>query len=189
MASVLELIVIFLTSFGLNLIPFASPSNLLIASNAALISSVDPIGIGLLVASGSTGAKSIHYIVTYFVGKRIRKDRRERLDALAIKFRHWEFITLFIAAATPIPDEPVIVPLGLMKYNPGKFLLAFFSGKLVVTIAGAYLGRAGEELLSSVISQEILFAISLILTLVITIVLLKLDVEGIARKAFKRIVK
>jgi hypothetical protein len=37
MTSFIELLVVLLRSFGLNLIPFASPSNLFIASNSALI--------------------------------------------------------------------------------------------------------------------------------------------------------
>jgi hypothetical protein len=36
------------------------------------------------------------------------------------------FSSWFGSAATPIPDEPVAIPLGLTKYNPAKFLLAFF---------------------------------------------------------------
>jgi uncharacterized membrane protein YdjX (TVP38/TMEM64 family) len=188
-ASIIELVSILLTSLGMNLIPFASPSNLFIASNAALISQVDPISIGLLVAAGSAAAKSIHYVVTYFVGRHVGEERRKRLDSLAARFRHWEFLALFIAAATPIPDDPVIVSLGLMKYNPAKFLLAFFSGKLVVTMTGAYFGRVSEDLLSSMVSQEVLVATSIILTLIITVVLLKIDVEGIARRALKRITK
>jgi hypothetical protein len=43
MASLIELLVVLLSSFGFNLIPFAGPSNLFIASNFALILGVaDP---------------------------------------------------------------------------------------------------------------------------------------------------
>ena len=38
----------------------------------------------------------------------------------------------FFAAATPIPDDLVYVPLGLAKYNPRKFFVATLSGKLVL---------------------------------------------------------
>ena len=66
MASLIELLVVLLSSFGLNLIPFAGPSNLFIASNFALILNVgDPVtlvALGFLVALGATLAKSIHYL-------------------------------------------------------------------------------------------------------------------------------
>ena len=182
----IELLTILLTSFALNLIPFASPSNLLIASNAALLGTADPISIGFLVAIGAAIAKFIHYIVTFFISGHIGEQRRKRLDAVAPRLRRWGFVALFIVAATPIPDEPVVIPLGLLKYNPAKFLLAYFAGKLSITVAGAYLGRLGEGLLGSVISQEAIIIVSIVLTIAITVMLLKVDVEKIAQKVLRR---
>ena len=189
MASIIELLVLLLTSLGLNLVPFASPSNLLIASSAALMTSADPVMIGLIISVGSATAKSVHYLVTYFVGKRLGKQRRERLDALAPKFRRWGALALFIAAATPLPDEPVVIPMGLLKYNPAKFFVAFFLGKLVITIPGAYLGRAAENIFSPMLSPEIIAVASVILTIIVTVVLLKIDVEGLSQRTLQRIRK
>lgn len=183
---VIELLTILLTSFGLNLIPFASPSNLLIASNAALLGTADPVSIGFLVALGSATAKFIHYMITFIISKRMGEQRRKRLDAVAPRLRRWGAIALFIVAATPLPDEPVIIPLGLLKYNPAKFFLAFFAGKLSITIIGAYLGRLIEQFFASFISQEVLIILSIVLTIVIAIVLLKVDVEKTARKLLRR---
>lgn len=182
----IELLTILLTSFGLNLIPFAGPSNLFIASNAALLGTADPISIGFIVALGAATAKFIHYMVTFFISKHIGEQRRKRLDAVAPKLRRWGFVALFIAAATPIPDEPVIIPLGLLKYNPIKFFLAFFAGKLLITTIGAYLGRVSEDFLASVISQETLIIISIVATIIITVVLLKIDVEKTAQRILRR---
>lgn len=182
----IELLTILATSFALNLIPFAGPSNLLIASNAALLGTADPVSIGFLVAVGAATAKFIHYLVTFFISEHIGEQRRKRLDAVAPRLRRWGFVALFIVAATPIPDEPVVVPLGLLKYNPAKFFLAYFAGKLSITTAGAYLGRLGEDLLSSIISQEVLVVVSIVLTIALTVILLKVDVAGIAQKVLRR---
>ena len=38
----------------------------------------------------------------------------------------------FFAAATPIPDDLVYVPLGLAKYNPLRFFIATLTGKIVL---------------------------------------------------------
>jgi membrane protein DedA with SNARE-associated domain len=187
MAILIELFSVILISFGMNLIPFASPSNLLIASNAALLVNTDPLSIGVLVALGATCAKLIHYAILFFIGKHVGEERRRRLDAAASKMRRWAFLAVFIAAATPIPDEPVIVPLGLTKYNPGKFSLAFFSGKFCVAVLGAYLGGLGEELLSGFISQVALVVISIVLTIVITVILLRVDLSGIAERILKKL--
>lgn len=187
MAALYELLGILLTSFFLNLIPFAGPSNLLIASNSALIApDADPFTIGFLVALGSASAKFVHYIAAFFIGGFVGKERRERLDAAGLKLRRWASLALFVVAATPLPDEPVVVPLGLVKYSPVNFYLAYFAGKLSITVVGAYLGKASQEHLVPMISQEALIAISIILTVVFTIILLKVDVGKVVEKILKR---
>jgi membrane protein YqaA with SNARE-associated domain len=186
MASIIELMGVLVGSFLVNLIPFAGPSNLFIASTAALTVQSDPFTLGFLVALGSASAKSVHYIVTFIVGKHLSEKRRQRLDASAQKIKRWAFVLLYAAAATPIPDEPVVIPLGLMKYNPAKFFTAFFLGKISITIIGAALGTWSETAFAPWLSQEAMIAISIALTIAVTIILLKVDVGKILEKIFKR---
>jgi membrane protein YqaA with SNARE-associated domain len=82
------------------------------------------VTIGFLVALAAALAKGIHYMITFFVSGHLSEKRRQRLDADGAKVKRWAFLLLYIAAATPIPDEPVVIPLGLMKYNPAKFFLS-----------------------------------------------------------------
>jgi len=181
-----ELLIILATSFGLNLIPFAGPSNLLIATNAALLVDADPFFIGFIVAIGSASAKFIHYLVTFFLSGFLGEERRKRLDATGVKLRRWAFLALFAVAATPLPDEPVVIPLGLLKYSPVKFYVVYFAGKLLITVIGAYLAKFSQGLLAPWMSQEVLMVASIILTIVVTIIMLKVDVGKIAEKIFRR---
>ncbi|HVP93393.1 MAG TPA: VTT domain-containing protein [Acidobacteriota bacterium] len=187
MASLYELLGVLLASLGINLIPFAGPSNLLIAANAALIIKADPWTIGFLVAVGSASAKLIHYVITFFAGNLLSEKRRKILDAESQRVKRWAFPALFVAAATPIPDDPVVVSLGLLKYNPVKFYLAVFLGKLSITIIGAYLGMTGAGIFSSIISQQIMMVVSILLTIAVTLLLLKIDVGKILQGIKKRI--
>jgi membrane protein DedA with SNARE-associated domain len=185
-----ELLVVFLTSLGFNLIPFAGPSNLFIASNAAIIMGAkDPptlVAIGFLVALGSALAKSVHYMVTFFVGKHLSEENQRKLDADALKIRRWAAPLLFIAAVSPIPDEPIVIPLGLMKYSPIKFFSVFFSGKLVIGIAGAFLGAWLGTTFSEWLNPVETIALSIGLTIVITVILLKVDFGKLAQKHMNR---
>ena len=193
MASIVDFVIIFATSFGFNLIPFAGPSNLLIASSAA-IGLVNPdtgtlIFIAVLIAFAASLAKGIHYMVTFFVSKHLSEKRRQRLDADAVKVRRWAFPLLYLAAATPIPDEPIVIPLGLMKYSPAKFFLSYFLGKITITIAGAFLGNIAGDILSKWFNPEASFIISIIvsiiLTVLITIIILKVDFTKLTERYFK----
>src|SRR5665648_81679 len=190
MASIIEFIIIFATSFGFNLIPFAGPSNLLIASTAAIgIGTADPITlviIGFLIALAASLAKGIHYRITFFVSGHLSEKRRQRLDADATRVRKWAFPLLFIAAASPIPDEPLVIPLGLMKYNPVKFFTAYFLGKLSIAVPGAFLGNLAGDVFSAYISPEAMVVISIVLTVVITVVLLKVDLGKLTQRFLRR---
>jgi membrane protein DedA with SNARE-associated domain len=190
MASIIELIIIFLTGFGFNLIPFAGPSNLLIASTAAIgLGNVDALTlvlIGVFIALGAALAKGIHYMVTFFVSGHLSQKRQARLDADAIKIKRWAMPLLFLVAATPLPDEPIVIPLGLMKYSPSKFFLSYFLGKLTIAIAGAFIGQEASTLFSGWLSPEVMVTISIILTVVITIILLKVDIGKLAERFLKK---
>jgi membrane protein YqaA with SNARE-associated domain len=196
MASIIELlIVVFVPSIGFNLIPFAGPSNLFIASNAVLLLNI-PLSdtgtlviIGLLVALGGALAKSVHYLVTFYVGKHLSETQRRRLDAEALKIKKWAFLLLYGAAATPIPDEPIVIPLGLMKYSPIKFFTAYFLGKLTITVAGAFLGAWTKSTFLEWLSPEAMIVLSIVLTIVVTVILLKVDVGKIAEKIAQKILK
>lgn len=190
MASLVELLIVLISSFGLNLIPFASPSNLFIASNSALIlGATDPatlLVLGILVAVGSTLAKSIHYLLTFFISSHLREKQRQRLEAESLKVKRWAFILLFLAAATPIPDEPVVIPLGLLRYSPVKFLTAFFLGKLSITVAGAFLGSMTINAFSEWLSPEAMIILSIILTIIVTVILFKVNVGELAENVLKK---
>ena len=185
-----EFLITFLVAFGLNLIPFFGPSNLLIASTAAIgLVNADAtalITIAFLIALAAALAKGIHYLITFFVSAHLSEKSQKRLDTEAKKIKRWAFPLLYITAASPIPDEPVVIPLGLMKYSPGKFFLAYFLGKLTITIAGVFLGSWVEANFSNLLSPWELVAISIALTVIITVILFKVDVGKILDKIFKK---
>jgi membrane protein DedA with SNARE-associated domain len=181
---------LFAVAFGLNLIPFAGPSNLLIASSAA-IGLVNPgfaelLLIGFIIAIAAALAKGIHYMITFFVSGHLSEKRQARLDADGVKVKRWAFALLFIAAATPIPDEPVVIPLGLMKYSPAKFFSAYFLGKIVITIPGAILGNFAGDVLSAYLSPQVMIVISIVLTVIVTVILFKVDFGKITKKILRR---
>ncbi|MGE5556742.1 MAG: VTT domain-containing protein [Methanocella sp.] len=187
----LELATVLLTSFGLGLIPFAGPSTIFIATNTVLVLGItDPPTLLLvagLIALGSALAKSVHYLVTFYASKRLSASRQQRLNASGQKINRWGFLMLFAVASTPVPDDPVVIPLGLTKYSPYRFFVAYFSGKLIITTIGAFLGCWTGQRLSEWLTTEVTIASSLILTIIFTILLLKFDLNVMLEKITKRI--
>jgi membrane protein DedA with SNARE-associated domain len=188
-----EFIITFLVAFGLNLIPFFGPSNLLIASTAAIgMANADVttlFTIAFLIAIAAALAKGIHYTITFFVSGHLSEKSRKQLDVNAGKIRRWAFLLLYLSAATPIPDEPVVIPLGLMKYSPPKFFLSYFLGKITITVAGVFFGSWVEANFSGLFSPIEMMALSITLTIVITIIMFKVDVGKETDKILKKLKK
>ena len=193
-----ELIFIFVWSFGWNLVPFAGPSNILIAGGAAFKPNADftsVLIIGITVALGATIAKGIHYGAILFIkwhlnkkrhttlsSKRLlplkkllmqflNKERRAILEANTAKIKKRAFLSLYLTAATPIPDEPIVFTLGLMKYSITKFFTAFFLGKLSITVMGAFAGSKMGNVASEWLSTEMMDIVSIVLTIALTVII------------------
>jgi len=93
----------------------------------------------------------------------------------------------FVAAATPIPDDLVYIPLGLAKYNPKRFFVATLLGKFVlyyvIVLISHYTGLSLLEPVLQGIDDPLpvyigIIALGIAMTLVV-ILLLRLNWEKI----------
>ena len=161
--------------FIINMIPFLSPSNMVLAGAAMLLlPGFNPILVGFIVAIAATAAKLIHFFVVRGSRVVMSEERLQSLDAEKNRVEKWGALAVFIAAASPVPDDPLIVYVGLTKYSTVKFTISYFIGKVAVTVAGALIGYSVGEFFESV---PIVLA-SIALTALITGFLFKRKTEG-----------
>jgi membrane protein DedA with SNARE-associated domain len=124
-----------LVSFFGSLIPFVPlPSFIFLATMAA----GDKFNIHYLVlisAITATVAKQIIFLISYG-GRKIMNDKtRTRMKPFERLVKRYGAAAAFVAAATPIPDDLIYVPLGLARYNPIRFFISTFVGKIVLGYA------------------------------------------------------
>ncbi len=176
---------LFVVCFAINMIPFLSPSNMVLAGAAVLTFSIfGPVGvieavlIGIIVALTATLAKLIHFYVVRGSRVVLSKERLKSLDAERERVEKWGALALFIAAASPIPDDPLIVYVGLTRYNTVKFTVSYFVGKVAVTIAGAIIALFGLALGGGFFESMPIVVASIALTVIITGILFKRKTEG-----------
>ncbi|MCE9651808.1 MAG: VTT domain-containing protein [Nitrosarchaeum sp.] len=122
-----------LVNFFGSLIPFIPlPGFLLLAT----MSVGDEFNLHILVlvsALTATIAKQIIFYVS-FQGRRIMNEKtRKRIRPFERLVKRYGAAAAFVAAATPIPDDLIYVPLGLSRYNPKRFFIATLSGKIVLS--------------------------------------------------------
>ena len=178
---------VFLFSFLLNMLPFMSPSNLIIAGVVGMnFYWADPFIVSFLIAIAASLAKLIHFFVTFFVGKamKISSSRLERYRQRADKIGP---VLIFLAAVSPVPDDPVIIPLGLMKYNPLKFFAFYFAGKMIVTMLGASVGSSVSLTFIDMLGSPLLAGLSVALTLAATYILAKVDLEDLTERILYKV--
>ena len=179
-----------IVSFFGSLIPFVPiPSFVLVATMAAG-EQFDIHVLVLIAALTSTAAKQIIFYVSYGGRKIISEKTKKRMKPFQKLVKRYGGSAAFVAAATPIPDDLVYIPLGLAKYNPKRFFVATLSGKIVLFYVIVLISHyTGLSLLEPVL-QEIddplpvyigIIALGVAMTLVV-ILLLRLNWEKILGK-------
>ena len=171
-----------LSFFGSMIIFLPVPFIILLAT-MSLDPIFDPHLLALVSAAGATGGKMVVFYGSYY-GRRILTDEtKRRMRPLQKLVARYGWPATFIAAATPIPDDLVYIPLGLSKYNPLLFLSATFAGKVVLSEMVVWLTKAGlssyiQPLLENVKDVSLVYISAIVLTVIMASVIyytLKID--------------
>lgn len=176
---------LFIVCFIINMIPFLSPSNMVLAGVAVLTFTIfGPLGIfeavliGVVVAISATLASLIHFYVVRGSRVVLSEERLRTLDSEKERVERWGALALFVAAASPVPDTPLIVYVGLAQYDPMKFAVSYFSGKVAVTVAGALIALLVGVFAGGFFESMPIVIASVALTAIITGILFKRKTEG-----------
>jgi membrane protein DedA with SNARE-associated domain len=128
-------------SFFGSLIPFVPLPSFLLLATMAVGDTFDIHALALLSAITSTVAKQIIFYASYSGRRIIKEETRKRMKPFERLVKRYGAAAAFVAAATPIPDDVVYIPLGLAKYNPKRFFLATFAGKVILSYVIVLLSR------------------------------------------------
>lgn len=122
-----------LVSFFGSLIPFVPLPSFLVLATMAVGDQFNIHILAILSAVTATLAKQIIFYVSYRGGRIISEKTRKRMKPFERLVKRYGAGAAFVAAATPIPDDLVYIPLGLAKYNPRRFFVATLTGKIVLS--------------------------------------------------------
>lgn len=138
---------------------------------------LNPLLLGIVAGVGSTIGEMSSYIVGRG-GRRVIEGRYGgRLDVVRKLVEKHGMLVVFLVALLPIPDDLLLIPLGMMKYSVKKLLVAMLLGKtgmcLFLAYAGAYSLSYFRDLYAA--GGEIGVIATIVLLAVIVIALLKFD--------------
>ena len=176
-----------IVSFLGSLVPFVPIPSFILVATMAVGDQFDIHALALIAAITSTVAKQIIFYVSYGGRKIISEKTKKRMKPFQKLVKRYGGSAAFVAAATPIPDDLVYIPLGLAKYNPKRFFIATLLGKLVlfyvIVLISHYMGLSLLEPILQDIEDPmpvyvgiVVFAIAMS---IIIILLLRLNWEKI----------
>ena len=121
-----------IVSFFGSLIPFVPIPSFVLVATMAVGEQFDIHILVVIAAITSTVAKQIIFYASYGGRKIISEKTKKRMKPFQKLVKRYGASAAFVAAATPIPDDIIYIPLGLAKYNPKRFFVATLSGKIVL---------------------------------------------------------
>jgi len=181
---------LFVVSVLGNLIPFIPIPYLAVVFMYSAVLSYDPLLTGVVSGLGGAAGKLMVYLTGRGASRLIASvvGSEERLEALKKLLGAYGALAAFLFAATPSPDDVVIVVLGMIKYDPYKFLLAVVLGKIVISLIVAYGGWAVSEVFSPMGLWITLIA-SIALLALATILIIAIDwvrvLEVVSREGWR----
>jgi len=168
-----------IVSFFGSLIPFVPIPSFVLVATMAVGEQFDIHVLVIIAALTSTAAKQIIFYISYGGRKIISEKTKKRMKPFQKLVKRYGGSAAFVAAATPIPDDLVYIPLGLAKYNPKRFFVATLLGKIVlyyaIVLISHYMGLSLLEPILQDIEDPLPIYIGIIilgLAMTITVILL-----------------
>lgn len=144
----------------------------------------DPLLIAVFAGAGAATGEFSGYLIGLGGRKVIGNRYKKKMDILMKLFRRFGPIVIFVFALTPLPDDLLFIPLGMMRYS---LPVAFFSallGKFLSNLIIAYAGRLSLQVIIDIFGVEgkgtsllIGTIIAFVLLVVVFVIMFKVDWE------------
>ena len=142
----------------------------------------------LLTIAGGTGSaigEFSGYALGYYGRAIISEKHQRKMDFMMKVFEHYGAITIFLFALTPLPDDLLFIPLGILRYSFVKAFIPCILGKLLMCSILAYGGQVYGDLLSIIfgdgglVGAIITSVVTTILLIILLVAMFKIDWEKI----------
>ncbi len=148
----------------------------------------DPILIALASGAGSAIGEFSGYLLGLGGRKILSEKRKRQMEALVKIFGKYGPIAIFLFALTPLPDDLLFIPLGVMRYNLLKAFVPAIIGKICMSLIIAYSSSYAITIIEQIFGIEsdwitalISMTLAIILLVIVLAIMFKIDWEKIAK--------
>ncbi len=138
---------------------------------------LNPLLLGLVCGIGSTIGEASAYLVGVGGRKVIEGRFEERLESAKRLIQRYGATIIFIFALLPLPDDVILIPLGVLRYDLKKALGAMFLGKTIMLTFVAYAGRYSYTFVKDIFESGGVFGgvASVALLVILLVAMMKID--------------
>jgi membrane protein YqaA with SNARE-associated domain len=134
---------------------------------------LNPLFLGIVCGFGSTIGEFSAYLIGRGGRRVIDNKYGNQLENAKKLIQRYGVFIIFLFAILPLPDDVILIPLGMMRYDLKKAMIAMFTGKSLMCIGIAYAGKYSYSIVRDLFeSSGILGGFLSVLLLIFVIVLL-----------------
>ena len=144
----------------------------------------DPLLIAVAAGLGSAIGEFSGYLLGVGGRKVIGSRYKKKMDFITKLFKKYGSIAIFIFALTPLPDDLLFIPLGVMRYSLLRAFVPALLGKFFSNLIIAYSGRLSLDIVKNLFGVEgegtsliVGTVIGVVLLVVVIIIMFKFDWE------------
>ncbi len=144
----------------------------------------EPLWIAVAAGLGSAIGEFSGYLLGFGGRKAISEKYKRKMEFLLKVFERYGWISIFVFALTPLPDDLLFIPLGVMRYGFLKAFIPAIVGKFCMNLIVAYSGRFSLQIIKTIfgvesdwISALISMILAIALLIIIFVLMFKIDWE------------
>jgi membrane protein YqaA with SNARE-associated domain len=144
----------------------------------------EPVWVAVAAGIGSAIGEFSGYLLGIGGRKVISEKYKKKMDFLVKVFNKYGPITIFLFALTPLPDDLLFIPMGVMRYSIVKAFIPALIGKFCMNLIVAYSGRFSIKIIRDIfgvesdwLSATIGMVIAIILLIVVFAIVFKVNWE------------
>ena len=145
---------------------------------------LDPFFVAVSGGLGSALGEFSGYALGYYGRAVVSEERRRKMNYMVKLFDRYGPVAIFLFALTPLPDDLLFIPLGVMRYSFWKAFIPALLGKTLMTFILAYSGQQSFELIQVLFggSGVVGTVITSALLILIIVAMIKIDWEKLFEK-------
>ena len=149
----------------------------------------EPLWIALAAGIGSTVGEFSGYLIGFGGSKVISEKYKKKMEFLMKLFDRFGLIIIFLFALTPLPDDLLFIPLGVIRYNIARAFIPALVGKICMNFIVAYSGRFSIQIIRDIFGVEsgwmsalIGMVLAIVLLIIVFVIMFKVDWEKLFEK-------